>query len=422
MRRVVSVVLGGGRGTRLMPLTTHRAKPAVPLAGRYRLIDIPLSNCINSGMKDICVLTQFMSASLNQHIATSYRFDRFTKGRLEVLAAEQFTASGDEDWYQGTADAVRKQLHRIARPEIDGVLILGGDHLYRMDYRDLVETHEQTKADVTIAGIALPRRELTGFGVIGVGGDQLVTGFTEKPDPGDDVEHLRLPTDLRTGDGKDFLASMGVYLFSRDALLQVLEGPGIDFGKDILPSMLSTHRVAAHRFDGYWEDIGTISAFYEANLALATSPSPFRFYEPRAPVYTRARFLPPSVVRNAQMRDVLLAEGCLVYGSTIEHSVVGIRSVLSDGVTVKDSVVMGADFFEDRAARAENARTGRIDIGLGKGTVVERAIIDKNARIGEGCVIRGEPGRPDEHTKNWSVVDGIAIVPKNAELPPGTVI
>ncbi len=405
-----------------MPLTTHRAKPAVPLAGRYRLIDIPLSNCINSGMKDICVLTQFMSASLNQHIATTYRFDRFTKGRLEVLAAEQVHAHAEKDWYQGTADAVRKQLHRIARPDVDGVLILGGDHLYRMDYRDLVQTHRLSGADVTIAGIGLARQELTGFGVIGVGEDRLVTGFTEKPGPEVDLDHLRMPDALRTGDGKDFLASMGVYLFSSKALIQALEGPGIDFGSDILPAMLSTHRVAAHRFDGYWEDIGTISAFYEANLALATGPSPFRFYEPSAPVYTRARFLPPSVIRDATMSDVLLSEGCLVYGSDVRHSVVGIRSVLSDGVTVLDSVVMGADFFEDRRLRAENQRIGRIDIGLGKGTVVERAIIDKNARIGAGCVIRGEAGRADEHHANWSMVDGIAIVPKNAVLPPGTVI
>jgi len=420
----VCVILGGGRGSRLAPLTSNRAKPAVPLAGKYRLIDVPLSNCINSRLEKIVVLTQFMSGSLNAHIAGTYRFDMFSKGRVDVLAAEQTGPGGGDEWYQGTADAVRKQLGRICRGDVDEVVILSGDHLYRMDYQQLLRTHRELKADVTVSTIPVTRRDCDGFGVLAMDARGRVTSFREKPPADADLSEMRVPAARAASLGdRQYLASMGVYVFNRAALEQALESPdALDFGGDILPSMLNTHVVGAHLFEGYWEDIGTISSFFEANLRLTQPDSPFRFYEPRAPIYTRPRFLPPSILHDTRLGDVLLSDGVLLDGAELHDVVVGVRSRVQPGARITNTVLMGADFYEDDEQRTRNAARGVLDVGIGEGTIIDRAIIDKNARIGANCVIRGEVGRPDQHTPSWSVVDGIIIVPKNAVLPEGTVI
>ena len=420
----VCVILGGGRGSRLAPLTSNRAKPAVPLAGKYRLIDVPISNCINSRMQTIVVLTQFMSASLNSHIASTYRFDMFSTGRVEVLAAEQTGPGTGDEWYQGTADAVRKQLSRICRAGVDEVVILSGDHLYRMDYQQLLKTHREQKADVTVSVIPVTRRGCDGFGVLAMDDRGRITAFREKPPSDANLSEMRIPASRAAGLGdRSYLASMGVYVFSRRALEEALENPNaIDFGGDIIPSMIQSHAVAAHLFEDYWEDIGTITAFYESNLRLAQPDSPFRFYEPSAPIYTRPRFLPPSMLHDTRLGDVLLSDGVLLDGADIHDAVVGIRSRVQPGARITNTVLMGADLYEDDQRRAANAARGILNIGIGEGTIIDRAIIDKNARIGANCVIRGEIGRPDEHRPSWSVVDGIVIVPKNAVLPEGTVI
>ncbi len=422
--RVVTVILGGGRGTRLHPLTHMRAKPAVPLGGKYRLIDIPVSNAINSGYRAVYVLTQFNSASLNRHVGRAYQFDIFSNGFVEILAAEQTDAA--QDWYQGTADAVRKQLHHFDRPRYDHVLILSGDHLYRMDYRELVAAHVSTKADLTVSTIAVDRKGCEGFGIMGVDPDGRIRRFREKPGPKEDIEDIAAPSLLakawRLGDRR-YLASMGVYIFRREALvhgLSLLEAN--DFGRDILPAMVETHRVQAHRFDGYWEDIGTIDAFYEANLALCESEPNFRFWNDDAPIYTGRRFLPASKVLNSHIDRSIVTEGCIIRGATVERCVIGLRSRIGEGVRMKGAIVMGADFYEDDARRERNQAAGKPDVGIGAGCVIERAIVDKNARIGAGCVLRGKPGRPDAEGPGWAVRDGIVVVAKNAVLPPGTEI
>lgn len=421
---VYTVILGGGRGQRLYPLTRHRAKPAVPLGGKYRLIDIPLSNSINSGFRHIAVLTQFNSASLNNHIFNTYRFDNFGQGAVEVLAAEQ-TEEGEE-WYQGTADAVRKQIRRLAASGVEHILILSGDHLYRMDYRELYNRHIEANADVTVCVLPAERREVHAFGLLSTDSAGHIVAFREKPKKDEDISAFEPPPDLRNrwSMGPDeFLVSMGVYIFKVEALREVLsDRRNLDFGKDILPMMLQTHRVAAHFFRGYWRDIGTISSFYDANLALTAENPPFRFHHPDGPIYTRSRFLPASKFVDAHVRRSIVSEGCLVFGSTIDHCVVGIRSRIQHGSVLKDTIMLGADYYEEDALRDQNRGRGVVDVGIGKGCVIERAIIDKNARIGEGCVVRGHEGRPDQDGDGWFVRDGIVIVPKDGVLPAGTVV
>ena len=415
------MVLGGGRGTRLFPLTAERAKPAVPLGGKYRLIDIPLSNAINSNLREVFVLTQFNSASLNAHIARTYRFDMFSEGFVEVLAAEQTDKSGD--WFQGTADAVRKHLHRFVRSGVDNVVILSGDHLYRMRYDHMVAFHDETAADITVATIPLPREECAGFGVLATNNDGLVTSFREKPKLDEDISSYKLPKKLKKawGTDNDYLASMGVYVFRADVLDELLENPEhIDFGGDILPSAIHSHTVAAYLFEDYWEDIGTIGAFYEANLKLAHDNPEFQFYEPEQPIYTRARFLPPTIYRHASIDRSLVAEGCQLDGATVVHSIIGQRSWLLPGSRVEDSILMGADYYELDKKRERAVSEGRIPLGIGPGASIRRAIIDKNARIGEGAVIHGDPTRADETHDDWCVRDGIIIVRKNATIAPGT--
>ncbi|NOY25985.1 MAG: glucose-1-phosphate adenylyltransferase [Oligoflexia bacterium] len=422
--RVVTVILGGGQGSRLYPLTAPRAKPAVPLAGKYRLIDIPLSNAINSDYREVYVLTQFNSASLNRHVARSYRFDNFSQGFVEVLAAEQTQASGD--WYQGTADAVRKQLHHFDRDRYDYVLILSGDHLYRMDYRELVKRHKDSGANATVATIAVDRCGCEGLGILDVDADGRVRGFHEKPGPDDDLCEMEVPYGLAREWGlgdRRYLASMGIYCFSLQALRDGLGHlESVDFGRDILPSMVQTHRVMAHHFSGYWEDIGSIGAFFWANLALCDAQPAFRFWDQQSPIYTGRCFLPASKLLNTRVDGCIIAEGCIVTGATLSRCVVGLRSRICKGVDASDCVIMGNDLYEDDQRRLENAKAGLPSVGIGPGTVLRRAIIDKNGRIGRNCRLVGDPDRGDQTGDGWVVRDGIVVVEKNAIIPDGTIV
>jgi len=386
------------------------------------LVDIPISNAINSGLREIFVLTQFNSASLNAHLHRTYRFDPFTNGFVEVLAAEQTERSGD--WFQGTADAVRKHLDTLARPGVEHVLILAGDHLYRMRYDEMIAHHEATGADITVSAIAVPRSGCDGMGVLAADAAGRIRQFREKPSADEDISEMRIPESLRreTGIDGEYLASMGVYVFRADVLREILaDETQIDFGGDILPAALERLHVAAFPFDDYWEDIGTIGAFYEANMALCSEEPPFRFYTPEAPIFTRARFLPPSVVRRCTIDQSILAEGTMLTGATVSHSVIGLRSVLN-GCTVERSIVMGADFFEVGQREVAARARGEVPLGVGPGASIRRAIIDKNTRIGEGAVIHGHPDRPDERHEGWSVRDGIVIVAKNSVIPAGAVL
>ncbi|MDP2309326.1 MAG: glucose-1-phosphate adenylyltransferase [Pseudomonadota bacterium] len=424
MPQVYTVILGGGRGQRLYPLTMHRAKPAVPVGGKYRLIDIPISNAINSGFRHIAVLTQYNSASLNSHITNTYRFDMFGQGQVEVLAAEQTDDGGD--WYQGTADAVRKQIRRLTAWGVEHLIILSGDHLYRMNYREMYDRHIATDADATMSVIPVPRKDVTGLGVLSVDEQGQVVAFREKPRADEDISEMRSPPPLRRAwnlSDDEFLVSMGVYIFRLSALREILANPAnMDFGKHILPDMIRTHRVSAHLFRGYWRDIGTIASLYEANLALTEEEPSFRFHHPDGPIYTRQRFLPASKLLDAAVRRSILSDGCLLFGGELDHCVIGIRSRVQKGACLKDVVMMGADYYEDDEVRAANLQRGIQPVGVGRGCVIERAILDKNARIGPGCIIRGGEDRPDQDGDGWYIRDGIVIVPKDATLPEGTVI
>jgi len=417
MRDVMAVILGGGRGSRLYPLTKLRAKPAVPIGGRYRLIDVPISNCLNSGVEKVYVMTQFLSASLHRHIYQTYKFDLFSGGFVYILAAEE-TPSG-MDWYQGTADAVRKQLPRFVHSRVEDILILSGDHLYRMDYADFVALHREKRADVTIAVQPVIRADAPRFGILKTDEDGRITAFHEKPHASelDGLESL-------ADSDRPYMASMGVYVFRQDVLRELLEGSEAeDFGRQIIPAAIERLRVYAFPFDGYWEDIGTVRAFYEANLALTLPDPPFDFYDPRRPIYTRPRFLPSSRADGCDLERTVLAEGCLLQDSDVRESVIGLRSVIGPDARVTRTVMMGADFYETPERKAENRRLGRPDVGIGRGCVVEGVIIDKNARIGEGVTIRPHP--PDEEmleTENYIIRDGVVVIPKNAVIPDGTII
>jgi glucose-1-phosphate adenylyltransferase len=417
VRDVMAVILGGGRGTRLYPLTKLRAKPAVPIGGKYRLIDIPISNCLNSGVHKIYVLTQFLSASLHRHIYQTYKFDLFSGGFVYILAAEE-TPSG-MDWYQGTADAVRKQLPRFAHAHVEDILVLSGDHLYRMNYGEFIALHREKRADVTIAVQPVARSDASRFGILKTDEDGCITSFHEKPGL-DEIEGL----DSVVGSDKPYLASMGIYVFRADVLQRVLtESDAEDFGKQIIPAAIEGLRVYAFPFEGYWEDIGTIRAFYEANLALTCREIPFDFYDPGNPIYTRPRFLPASCADGCDLDQAVLAEGCLIQGADIRESVIGLRSVIGPDVRMTRAVMMGADFYEAPDQKAENHRLDRPDVGVGRGTVIEGAIIDKNARIGESVTIR--PYRDEEEmveAENYVIRDGIVVIPKNAVIPDGTII
>ena len=428
MQDVLTVILGGGRGTRLYPLTKHRSKPAVPIGGKYRLIDIPISNCINSGTQRIYVLTQFLSVSLHRHIANTYKFDPFDQGFVEVLAAQQTNEAAD--WYQGTADAVRQQIRYVAEDPANAVLILSGDQLYRMDFRQLIRTHEETQADVTIAVLPVPREQVGGFGIVRLDDSGRVVGFVEKPQTDEAVEPLRTPEDwLRRrglrGDGRPFLASMGIYLFARKALLDLLNARPLctDFGKEVFPRSIKSHRVFAHLFDGYWEDLGTVKAYHEANLALAGDDPPFDFHSPEGVVYTRMRNLPPAHVLAARVEQCLVSDGCRVEaGANLERCLVGVRSRIGRDVVMRETVFNGADRFENDEERAANRRCGVPDFGIGDGCVIHRAVIDKDCRIGRDVRIVNAAGVQDAESELYVIRDGIVVIPNGTVVPDGTVI
>ncbi len=415
MKDVLGLILGGGQGSRLYPLTQERSKPAVPLGGKYRLIDIPISSCINAGINKIAILTQFNSVSLHRHIAHTYRRDIFTKGWVEILAAEQTPRS--DGWYQGTADAVRKQLVEIKNSNAKYVLILAGDHLYRMDYSKFVQYHVDTNADITLAVQPVGPQDAPGFGILKRSPEGEIVSFMEKPKP----EALAGLASVSDSD-KPYMASMGIYVFSTELLFELLEKPGNDFGKDLIPGAMSDYSVRGYVFDGYWADIGTIRRFYEVNLEMASTDRPFDFNIPHRPIYTRPRFLPPTEVYGAQLDQVLFGDGCRIFDATITNSVIGLRSIVGSKATIQASVMMGADCYETDADREENRRLERPDIGIGEGAVLDSAIIDKNARIGKNVQIRHQPERPDEAQKNWVRREGLVIIPKNAVIPDDTVI
>lgn len=427
MRNVLTLILGGGRGTRLYPLTKYRSKPAVPLAAKYRLIDIPLSNCINSGINRIYVLTQFLSVSLHRHLRQAYRFDQFSGGFVELLAAQQ-TDSGNEqkDWYQGTADAVRKNMRYLEQSDADYVLVLSGDQLYRMDYGDMVHTHVNAKADVTIASLPVDRQAAKAFGVMRIDEAGRVHGFLEKPQTDQEMDIVRMEPswiDARgiQSRGRDLLANMGIYLFNRQTLIDVLSKTDYhDFGREIFPATVRTRQVQVHLFDGYWEDIGTIRAFYDANLSLASSHPPFDFHVPSAPIYSRSRFLPPTLMDGATVKGSLIAEGCRIgRGAMIENSIIGLRCVIGENVTLRNTIVMGADEydFEDRGQGNEGVVPS---MGIGSGSVIEGAILDKNCRIGRNVrIVNSQRIENSADSDDCVIRDGIPVVVKDAVLNDG---
>jgi glucose-1-phosphate adenylyltransferase len=428
MNNVLSLILGGGRGTRLYPLTKLRSKPAVPVAGKYRLIDIPISNCLNSGVNRIYILTQFLSVSLHRHIANTYKFDPFSRGFVEVLAAQQTYEA--QDWYQGTADAVRQNIRYLQEDSAQEMLVLSGDQLYRMDFRHLIETHRTTGADITIAVLPVSGEAASGFGILQLDDTGRVVGFVEKPQTEEALGPLRTPAEWLErrgihGNGRHYLASMGIYLFQRNVLFELLNARPLatDFGKEIFPRSIRTHRVQAHLFDGYWEDLGTVKAFHEASLALAGDNPPFDFHSPEGVIYTRMRYLPASRVTGASLEQCLISDGCVVQkGTSIRHSVIGVRSRIGRNVTVRDSIIIGADRFETDSERAQNAKDGIPSFTVGDGTVIERAILDKDCRIGRDVKIINSRNLQTDEAENYVIREGIVVIPKGVVVQDGTVI
>ncbi|KAB8334934.1 glucose-1-phosphate adenylyltransferase [Scytonema tolypothrichoides VB-61278] len=429
MKKVLAIILGGGAGTRLYPLTKLRAKPAVPVAGKYRLIDIPVSNCINSEIFKIYVLTQFNSASLNRHIARTYSFAGFTEGFVEVLAAQQTPDS--LNWFQGTADAVRKYLWLIEEWDVDEYLILSGDHLYRMDYRQFVHRHRETEADITLSVLPIDERRASDFGLVKIDESGRIINFSEKP-KGDALKGMRVDTTVlgltpEQAQEQPHIASMGIYVFKKEVLIKLLKEAAerTDFGKEIIPDAANNYNVQAYLYDGYWEDIGTIEAFYDANLALTKQPQPsFSFYDEEAPIYTRSRYLPPSKILDSQITESMISEGCILKNCRIEHSVLGVRSRIEAGCVIQDSLIMGADFYQPFAERQSDCETKEISLGIGANTTIRRAIIDKNARIGCDVQIVNKDNVQEAERENqgFYIKSGIVVVLKNAVIPDGTII
>ncbi len=406
---VLALVLGGGRGTRLFPLTLMRSKPAVPIAGKYRLIDIPISNCINSEIYKVAILTQFNSVSLHRHISRTYQFDAFHTGWVQIWAAEQTLESAD--WYQGTADAVRKQLLEIRSTGAQYILILAGDHLYRMDYAAMANFHWDLGADITVAVQPVHRNDASRFGLLKRESDGRISAFAEKPKKLEEQEKFVSRDDPE----RPYLGSMGIYLFKTNVLIDLLRyhPRHDDFGNDIIPQAISSHRVVGFDFEGYWRDIGTMHAYYETNLELTSPDSAFNFYEPNAPIYTHARFLPGSTVEDSHLQDVLISEGCRILKSEVSRSVIGIRAQVNPDCVIRDSIVMGSDYYNGEK------RVGNIPIGIGSGSHIEGAILDKNVRIGRNVVIKPFPRDREFSEDIWYVRDGIVIIRKDAEIPDG---
>ncbi len=425
---LLAVILGGGAGKRLFPLTRDRSKPAVPLGGKYRLVDVPISNCINSDVIRMFVLTQYNSASLNKHIATTYRFSNFADGFVEILAAEQTPESSH--WFQGTADAVRQVLPHIRDWRIDTLLILSGDHLYRMDYRKFLARHDESNADITIAVIPIVPDSASEFGLLKTDSEGRVIEFREKPE-GEELEAMRVDTtalglSAEEALARPYLASMGIYIFRYDRLEEVLaeDKSRLDFGKEVIPGSIHKYNVQAYLFNDYWEDIGTIGAFYKANLDMTTAIPPFNLFDAEAPLLTRSRYLPPSKIDDCEIRNSIVSEGCIINGAKINNSLIGLRSRLGNGSQVESSYLMGADYYQTLEDMQVDIGASRPWIGIGKGTIVRRAIIDKNARIGAGVRLLNEAGIEEADGPNGSyyIRDRIIIVPKNGLIPDGTVV
>lgn len=422
---VLSVIMGGGQGTRLFPLTKERAKPAVPLAGKYRLVDIPISNCINSGLRRVYLLTQFNSASLHRHISQSYKFDHFSGGFVEILAAEQTFA--DTSWYQGTADAVRKNRMHFMNHDWDYLLILSGDQLYRMDFREIISQHAETRADITIATIPVRREQVPALGIMQISADRRITRFVEKPKEAALQDSLRLEPAWHealgiTGGGEFFLASMGIYVFNREVIFKLLENELTDFGKHIIPQAIKDLRVFSYTYQGYWEDIGTIRAFFEANLDVTSELPRFNFFDMSAPIFSRPRFLPGSKINGAQVDHAVISDGCIINHAKISNSIVGLRCIVNHGTTLHRTILLGSDYYESGESIRLNEKAGKPPIGVGANCRIENTIVDKNARIGNNVVI-SPAGKPDkvDHPLYY-IRDGIVIIPKNGVIPSGTVI
>jgi glucose-1-phosphate adenylyltransferase len=425
---VLCVIMGGGQGTRLFPLTKDRAKPAVPLAGKYRLVDIPISNCINSGFRRIYILTQFNSTSLHSHISRTYKFDQFTSGFVEILAAQPTLTN--TSWYEGTADAVRKNLIHFLNHDFDYLIILSGDQLYRMDFRLMIAQHVETGADITVATIPVGRREAQSLGIMQIAEDRRITRFEEKPKDPAVLDSLRLEPKWYpklgiaepVAQGELFLASMGSYVFNRDLIRSLLDNPLTDFGKHIIPQAIDERRVYSHIFQGYWEDIGTIRLFFEANLDLVSELPRFNFFDMNAPIFSRPRFLPGSKINSAQIDHALVADGCIINYASISNSIVGLRMVVGAGTELNRVISLGSDYYESQESVEQHEREGKPRIGIGANCKIENAIIDKNARIGNNVKISpaGKPEKVDHEL--YYIRDGIVIIPKNAIIPHGTVI
>ena len=422
MREVLTIILGGGQGTRLYPLTQTRSKPAVPIGGKYRLIDVPISNCLHVDLRRIFVLTQFNSASLNRHVAQAYRLDLFSRGFVEILAAEQ--TPENRNWFQGTADAVRQAMRHFVSYDADYYLILAGDHLFRMDFSELIEAHVASHADITIAAQPVNADDATQMGIFKFDTEGQIVAFEEKPN----AERLvqfgpSVPPGApmyEPGDGATpYVASMGIYVFSRKVLLDVLERHAyIDFGREVIPASLSTHRVRPYLFRGYWADVGTIESFYEANIGLTSPDAPFNFYDPHRPIYTNSRFLPPSRFRGCTIRESLVAEGGFMDDCELSQSVIGIRQRIDRRSRVRRSIVLGADHYED----GDGTGDGRPQLGIGSDVVLDRVIVDKNARIGDGARLVNAKNVQEADGDGWCIRSGIIIVPKGATIPEGTEI
>lgn len=429
MKRVLAIILGGGAGTRLYPLTKLRAKPAVPLAGKYRLIDIPVSNCINSEIVKIYTLTQFNSASLNRHLAQTYNFSAFQEGFVEVLAAQQ--TADNPQWFQGTADAVRQYLTLFMEWDVDEYLILSGDHLYRMDYSQFVRRHRETNADITLSVVPVNEKKAPELGLMKIDSQGRVIDFAEKPS-GEALKQMRVDTTVLgltpdVAKENPYIASMGIYVFKKEILAKLLQAnlEHTDFGKEIIPASAKDYNLQAYLFADYWEDIGTIEAFYDANLALTKQPQPpFSFYDEKAPIYTRGRYLPPSKILDCNITESMIGEGCILKACRIHHSVLGIRSRIESGCTIEDSLLMGSDFYESAVERESNLKQSGIPVGIGAGTTIRRAIIDKNARIGKNVMIINKENvqEANREEEGFYIRSGIVVVIKNRTIPDGMVI
>ena len=423
--RVLCVIMGGGQGTRLFPLTKDRAKPAVPLAGKYRIVDIPISNCINSRFRRIYILTQFNSTSLHSHISRTYKFDQFTAGFVEILAAQQ--TFNNTSWYEGTADAVRKNLMHFMNHDWDHLLILSGDQLYRMDFQELVEQHHDTGADITIATLPVARGEASALGIMQIDGEKRITRFVEKPKEDAVLDTLKIAPEMNAalaipGGRESYLASMGIYVFNRQVLAELLDNPLSDFGKHIIPHAITTHRVFSYVYQGYWEDIGTIRNYFEANLDLVSELPRFNFFDMSAPIFSRPRFLPGSKINGAQIDHAVISDGCIINRARITTTIVGLRTIIGDGTELNRVVILGSDYYESAESVERHAHQGLPRVGIGAHCKIENAIIDKNARIGNNVTISPAGRAENVDHAQYFIRDGIVIIPKDAVLPDGTVI